>query len=287
MARPPVPPSPPGSLLDLLEAALAAQGERLRDLGARARAGGDDELVHDVRVALRRVEALARLFRGVPGKGDGDDARARARALRRRLSLLRSDEVGRALLAARAPADDGALLARVFPEALPDTRVDASELSAVERSLAAWRRGLAAAFDGPFAPRASGAARLGRKLRRRLRGRVRELSALLPPRARTLHAARIAAKRLRYALEVVEAIDPSIRPALRLLRSFQEAAGDAHDLVELAARVAAAAPGDPALEALRLGLEAEASRAVAAARRRGAALVRPVGSLRPARDAVG
>ncbi len=69
-----------GSILGLLEKALPAHGERLRTLAARARSVGDDELVHDLRVALRRTEALARLFRGLPGKGDGEEPRASARS---------------------------------------------------------------------------------------------------------------------------------------------------------------------------------------------------------------
>ena len=87
-----------GSILGLLEKALPAHGVKLRALATRARSAGDEELVHDLRVALRRTEALARLFRGIPGKGDGEAPRESARALRRRLSVLRSEEVGRALL---------------------------------------------------------------------------------------------------------------------------------------------------------------------------------------------
>jgi CHAD domain-containing protein len=273
-----------GSILGLLEGALAAHGLRLRALAARAEAGGDAELVHDVRVSLRRLEALARLYRGVPGKGDGEAVRASARILRRRLSLLRSEEVGRALLAARTEAADGGIEALVFPGNLPAVRVGASDLARVERALTGWSRRLASAFDGPFAPRVDGEALLRRMTRRRLRRRFAELSSLLPAGRKTLHAARIAAKRVRYALEAVEPLDPGVRPLLRLLRSFQEAAGDAHDLVELAARVrtaaaTASAPG-PLVEPLVRALDAEAGRVLSTARRRGAALAGPVRKVR-------
>lgn len=277
---------PTGSLLALLGEGLAAHGSRLRALQARARSGGDEDLVHDARVALRRVEALARLFRGSPGKGDGEAVRASARALRRRLSLLRSEEVGRALLARRVESPGDGPMALVFPEDLPDVRVGAEDLRTVGRDLAAWKRRLSSALDGAFAPRAGAERLLRRRTRRRLRRRLAELAALLPPDRKTLHAARIAAKRARYALEAVEPLEPGARRPLRLLRSFQDAAGDAHDLLELAARVRAAGGASPVpdetLLRLARGLEAEAGRAVSAARRRGAALAAPVRGLRPA-----
>ncbi|MFN7988013.1 MAG: CHAD domain-containing protein [Thermoanaerobaculia bacterium] len=272
----------PASILLLLEEALAGHGARLGALSDRARSGGDDDLVHDVRVALRRIEALARLFRGVPGEGDGEAARAAARDLRRRLSLLRSEEVGRALLAARADAAGAGVEALVFPGGLPAVRVDVSEIGPVEGELAEWRRRLVSASNGAFAPRAGIEALLVRRTLRRLGNRGAELSKLLPPGRRTLHPARIAAKKLRYALEAVEPLDPGTRPLLRLLRSFQDAAGDAHDLGELAARVRAAAGSRPDFEPLLRGLEADAATAFGAARRRGEALAAPVRRLSPA-----
>jgi CHAD domain-containing protein len=249
------------------------------------KAGGDEELVHDLRVALRRAEALARLFRGVPEKGDGEPFRASARELRRRLTVLRSEEVGRALLESRAEAFASLPIGLVFPGELPAVRVDAGEIAAIERAIARWKRKLVSARGGASAqPRAEAQAALLRRTRRRLVRLVRRLSALLPPDGRTLHAARIAAKRLRYALEFVEPLDPGIRPLLRLLRAFQDAAGDFHDLAELAATVGTVAAGDGgnrlALAPLARDLEADAGRALAAARRRGSALERPVRRLR-------
>jgi CHAD domain-containing protein len=273
-----------GSILGLLEKALPAHGERLRALAVRARSVGDEELVHDLRVALRRTEALVRLFRGIPGKGDGDAPRASARTLRRRLSLLRSEEVGRALLASRTGATGPRLSALVFPGELPAVRVDAGEVVAVERALARWRRRLSEARGGAFAPRVAAEAALLRRTRRRLLRLIRNLAGLLPPDRETLHAARIAAKRVRYALEVLEPLNPRVRPLLRLLRTFQDAAGDAHDLAELAARVGfiadAGAEDGLAMGPLARGLEADATQALVTARTGGAALAGPVERLR-------
>ena len=233
---------------------------------------------------MRRAEALARLFRGIPGKRDGEAPREAARTLRRRLSLLRSEEVGRALLASRAEATAPHPCTLVFPGELPAVRVDAADVAAVERSLFRWKRRLALEGGGAFAPRAAAETVLVRRTRRRLRRLLRNLAGLLPPDRETLHAARIAAKRVRYALEVLEPIDPQLRPLLRLLRSFQDAAGDAHDLAELAARVGAvAATGagdDLGLGPLMRALEADTARALSTARTQGAALAAPVERLR-------
>ncbi len=278
-----MPPTPPGSFLSLLEEAFPDRSGRLRALAARARSGGDAALVHDVRVTLRRLEAFAALFGDVPARGAGTTVRDEARSLRRRLSLLRSEEVGRALLEERG-RDGAALAALVFPGALHATRVFAPEMTRVERAVAAWRRRVAASLEGAFAPRAAAEEILRRGASRRLRRRLRALAALLPPDGATLHAARIAAKRVRYALEAIEGSDPRVRPLLRLLRPFQDAAGDAHDLAELAERLRAfARRGGPdasgaAAEARRL--EDGAAVAVAAARRLGGELAGPAKRLR-------
>lgn len=209
--------------------------------------------------------------------------RASARALRRRLSVLRSEEVGRALLASRAEGTVPGLSALVFPGGLPTVRVAPDDVAAVEQALSRWQRRLATERGGAFAPRAAAETVLVRTTRRRLLRLVRDLEGLLPPDRKTLHAARISAKRVRYALEVLEPLDPRFRPLLRLLRSFQDAAGDAHDLVELAAHVESVAETRAdarlALGPLARGLEAEAARALSAARRRGAALAGPVAKL--------
>ena len=261
-------------------------GARLRALADRARAGGDTDLVHDVRVALRRLEALARLFRDVPGRGDGEPARAAARELRRRLSRLRSEEVGRALLAERAGEAGEGLEALAFPGALPAVRVEDADVVKVALAASGWGRRLAAAFEGPFAPRAAGESTVRRRTRRRVRQLLDELASLLPPRRKTLHDARIAAKRVRYALEILEPLDPDVPALLRLLRAFQEVAGDVHDLAELSVRVreavSAAADVPPAADAVAAGLEADLETQLEVARRQGRALGRAVRRFRPA-----
>lgn len=254
----------------------------MRDLADRARRGGDASLVHDVRVTLRRLETTGRLFRGFPEAGDGDALRIAARDLRRRLSSLRSEEVCRTLLAERV--EDEGLLRTVFPDELPALRVDPAEIAPLAKGVAEWRRRLAAALGGPIAPRSKAGRALRRSTGKRFSRRLARLDELLPPTAGTLHAARIAAKRVRYALELLEPLEPKAAPLLDRLRTFQDSAGEAHDLLELAERLRAAGTegADPRLGPLARGLEEETVGAVARARRRGAMLREALRSLRTA-----
>ncbi len=89
--------------------------------------------------------------------------------------------------------------------------------------------------DGPFADNA----------RRIVRVRVDELYALAPKaldvdRPRKLHDLRIAAKRLRYVLEIARpALGPGATDGLRTAKALQELLGDIHDCDEMLPRVRA------------------------------------------------
>jgi len=66
-----------------------------------------------------------------------------------------------------------------------------------------------------------------------LETRLREARALAPALERrdtqSLHDFRIACKRLRYALERFESLEPSLEEAAQRLASLQDALGEAHD----------------------------------------------------------
>lgn len=188
--------------------------------------------------------------------------------------------MGRALLEDRV--EDEEVLRIAFPGDLPALRVDPEEIARLGKGVAEWRRSLAAAVGGAFAPRAKAGNALRRRAGKRVSRSVARLGELLPPAAGTLHPARIAAKRVRYALELLGPLVPRAAPLLDRLRLFQDAAGDAHDLLELADRLRAAGAeaSDPRLDRLARALGEEAHRAVARARRRGAALRKALPSLR-------
>jgi CHAD domain-containing protein len=79
----------------------------------------------------------------------------------------------------------------------------------------------------------SGVAGVDEVVERVLETRLREVRRLRTGLERRddrgLHDFRIACKRLRYALERFEALDPSLESAAERLASLQDALGDAHD----------------------------------------------------------
>ncbi|MDX6697070.1 MAG: hypothetical protein QOE65_467 [Solirubrobacteraceae bacterium] len=103
---------------------------------------------------------------------------------------------------------------------------------------------------------------LGEAARRSARLREGELRsfvprALDPDEVEALHDMRIAAKRLRYLLEVMEpALGPGAKPGARRARELQDLLGEIHDADVMLPRVEArlaglgAGPDDPAYRAL-------------------------------------
>jgi CHAD domain-containing protein len=93
--------------------------------------------------------------------------------------------------------------------------------------------------------------RLQKRLRRRIERRRRKLLLAGVPDAASLHPFRIAAKELRYGLEVVRPFLPAAGPLLPHFRRLQDAAGEAHDKAELASAVKAMLTDLPAAERRR------------------------------------
>jgi CHAD domain-containing protein len=244
----------------------------------RVQATGGDEAIHDLRVALRRASALARIGRGVPPGGASRALQEHSRDLRRALSLHRSQEVTAAILKERFARDPKRrATARVAARRILGSRPSLSALAGpafvrkMERLRALFdeREGELARLVRPGNPSAAAleaAARLDRRAARRLLGLGNALiDAGLPDRT-TLHAFRIASKRLRYTLEFLEEVVPGAPSLLRTLRQFQDLSGDAHDRMEVVDAVkgfaARSRPGAP-IRALIAPLEADTRKAVA------------------------
>lgn len=251
-------------LLPLLATALAARRTRIESILARSESLSSPAVLHDLRVALRRTAAVARLTRDFPAKGDGEALRTAARDLRRSLTGSRTREVTLRRLNERFRRDASRkrtaekLAVRLGKDAkkVPVGKAADSRLSDVRRAFA-WRDADLARVN----PSLSGVidARvektLRRTVRRRLRKKQRQLLEAGVPTAESLHRLRIAAKDLRYGLELVADVMPGAPALLRALEAFQEAAGDAHDRAELIAEVRRAAgecPPPLRREALRL-----------------------------------
>jgi CHAD domain-containing protein len=260
-------PCSPSLLVARTRHALDLQRARIES----ALAHPDGTSVHDIRVALRRTAALSRVSKGIPANGAGNALAKEAREIRKLLTERRTREVLVARLKERF-AEDGrrhalALGAARKLEAGAGTDPGPAD-SQFERSVARLRRCFetrdrelgALLSSGKWATAADRALR--RRASRRIGRLVRRLAEMGVPDRRTLHPFRIAAKRLRYALELLEESVPGATPLLRELRHFQELSGDAHDRIELVHAVRHAASGVLAFRELLGPLELDARRAV-------------------------
>jgi CHAD domain-containing protein len=280
-------PSP--ALVAHLAAAVSVQRARIEEVLARAERLDDQRVLHDLRVALRRTAAVARLTRGFPSPDSGEPLRRTARELRRFLSPHRTLEVSVARLGMRFRRDAArhavALkLARRIAPAAGDAAAasrDGHLLLTALRAAFAIRDAELSRFSRPFAailPSRSDE-RLARLVRRRLRKRRKRLLAAGVPERDTLHALRIAAKDLRYGLEFVRDLVPGVPGMLKEFQRFQDVAGDAHDRIELIHIVGeAAAAGPPALRRGARSLVVPLERDAALALRRAQASVRALRS---------
>ncbi|HZW53345.1 MAG TPA: CHAD domain-containing protein [Candidatus Elarobacter sp.] len=244
----------PRRIGDVVHAALADSVDRLVRQDAVLRAHADSDSVHDARVAVRRLRSDLRTFLPVLGA-------ERARELRERLRRLQDG-----FSAAR---DADVLLARLYRDA-----EDLAELetSAAEETLAPLRDERDAAYarmremldDPSYAAllrdladmteqsSLGGAAeelacdfvpRIVRDAWSALRKRVRKRSR--PPTDQELHRIRIAAKRVRYAVEALTPVaGRRARSLARALENLQTVLGDQHDAVVARERMRALA-GDP------------------------------------------
>jgi CHAD domain-containing protein len=235
------------SVLPHLAATVSAQRTVIEQVLARADRLDDPRVLHDLRVALRRAAAVAKLTRGFPDAGSGEPLRVAARNLRRSLSPSRTFEVAAGLLGTRFRRDPrrrksaetlGALIVPPEKARRPRRRSGDRGLAALRRAFSLRDAELARlARPFVFAPVTAADAALARLVRSRLRKKKRRLLFAGLPDETSLHAARIAAKDLRYSLEFVRHLMPGVPELLPAFQRFQDAAGDAHDRSELIAIV--------------------------------------------------
>lgn len=270
--------SPP-RLVSRTAAALSERRARLDALLAHVSVAPGGEILHGLRVALRRIAALARLTGDVPRKGDGRALRTAARDLRRALSVRRTQDVARSLLLARFRRDSRRravavrLAARLAKEGDPGPPPERTRALLARLRRAFTRRDLAFArlhdpLTGTVDPLAE--KKLSKSVRRRLRRAAKRLRDTGTPGPAGLHPARIIARDLRYGLEFSGDAMPAANELVPMLAEFQDAAGHAHDIAELIAEVRRLAGRSRAAdrrEALRLlpPLLAAEERAVARA----------------------
>jgi CHAD domain-containing protein len=217
----------------------------------RRAARGDERAVHRARVASRRLrEVLPIAGAAAPHEGAAR-VRRDVRAITRALGPVRDIDVSMAVLAEAAaehgwPADHVTIVQREFQDErdrlrrrmqgrLAEVSVDriAERSRAIGRSAAqagsqwAWRRALASRLRARAA---------------RLVETINACGTLYAPER--LHAVRIAAKKLRYALELArDAAGLPVGPLIATLRNAQQRLGSWRDRHVLAERVRAVAAG--------------------------------------------
>jgi CHAD domain-containing protein len=227
---------------------------------------GDDVGVHQARVASRRLrEAVPVLTDGLHGSKAGKAGR-KIRRLTQALGTVRELDVTLHLIdelggrpdvppAALAEVRAHVIAEREERRVVMHERLQDVNVPKLERRLQSVREAVAA--SGPeHHRRAALAARLVTRARR-LDKAIQHAGQMYAPEA--LHQVRIAAKKLRYALEIAEETKAApCAPDLRLIKRVQDTLGWLHDLQVLqhhAAEVAAMprrrrAAADPELAAL-------------------------------------
>jgi CHAD domain-containing protein len=211
-----------------------------------AAVAGDDRGVHQARVTSRRLrEAVPVLATGLSGSKAGK-ARRKIRRITRALGTVREldvtvqllDELARSPSVSRDAVED--VRARVMKERdarrkLMIDRLERVNTDKLESRLASVGAALDEATAEPW--RKALAARLVARSRRLLEAMTEAGHMYAPER---LHAVRIAAKKLRYGLEL--AADSGLKqaaPHVRTIKRAQDMLGKLHDLQVLQTHVAA------------------------------------------------
>lgn len=228
---------------------------------------GDADAIHDARVATRRLRATLPILSGGRSSEAWDEAACALKTAGRALGKARDADVALELLRefeTRAPATaatTAAVRAWLLPQHLKRRRKLIKRLETLDlgslangvgtngrRRLLPWRapslqRGLIAAIH-----ERAGA----------LREAVERASGVYFP-ART-HEVRVASKKLRYLVELLDETEPRRRRALKVLRQVQEKLGRIHDREMLVDRLKRMRRKEdlPESNALKQVLEAEA-----------------------------
>ena len=211
-----------------------------------AAVAGNDLAVHQARVTTRRLrEAVPVLSTGLSGSKAGK-ARRKIRRLTRALGCVREldvtvqllDELARSPLVSRDAVED--VRTRVMKERDAKRksmieRLEEVNIDKLERRLASVGAALEEATSEPW--RKALAARLLVRSRR-LTLAMNEAGHMYAPDR--LHAVRIAAKKLRYGLELAAGSGlPQAHPQVRTIKRAQDTLGKLHDLQVLQTHVAA------------------------------------------------
>ncbi|MCL2447408.1 MAG: CHAD domain-containing protein [Polyangiaceae bacterium] len=259
-AQPIVVPAPidPPRAGPFLGAALRALSSRIAEAAPRVLAGGDDEAVHDLRVAIRRARIVLRVGRPVFGSFRADETRRVLRDVQAATGALRDEEVLLELIESLG-VDRADVRVWIDARRRRERRLRSALRSGIQRGEVGHGRALIDALLAfPVKPSRE------RPLEKfALRSVETAWAALGPLRrapigdAEALHALRIGCKRLRYTVETFDGCLPPEKVALaRVASRLQSCLGDLHDIdVAVASIGRARALTDLARRALAVELQ--------------------------------
>lgn len=216
----------------------------------RVLAEADDEAIHDLRVAIRRLRTLLKIARRLFGRWHTDVVRRAYADVMKATGELRDEEVLEETLegASEAPSFTSWLSDRAARE----RSLRAAVVARIERGeLDRARLLLKALLVFPASPdKDRELARFARRTVERARLRVEERREVATEDVLGLHELRIAYKELRYAIELLaDALPIDARAMLEPATVFQKRLGEVHD-VDVAVETIAGAEGlDPAARA--------------------------------------
>jgi CHAD domain-containing protein len=228
--------------------------------------GGDPATIHDLRVATRRLQEALDLFAPVlPGR-ESRRLRRRARRLRRHLAALRDADVVAEMAASFPEARPLLRALALAPRALRDrarSRLGGVRVPGIRKRVASFTRATASRREA-LPPGAEDQGRVAACEALRLRAaKVGDIMAgLRIDREEEAHVLRVAVKRYRYTLELMdEAGIGRHGAALEEARRVQEALGRLHDLDMMIHLMTRRREARPWIAALRLRRRAAAATA--------------------------
>jgi CHAD domain-containing protein len=205
---------------------------RLQSTLPRVRKRADDEAIHDMRVALRRLRVVLKVARPVFGPFHIDAIRAAFTRVHRASGALRDEEVLHDTLS-ELHVPSVALEAWLKRRAVREDRLHDLILARLRAGdLTRPIRMLRALLTLPVAPkRRTALVTFARKVVSRARKQVEQRRDALPSDSVALHELRIAYKRLRYTTEIFkEALPIDIAALAHSAERFQKRLGEIHDL---------------------------------------------------------
>lgn len=212
--------------------------KKLRDLDAalvlavpRVLTEADDEAIHDLRVAIRRLRTLLKIARKLFGRWHTDVVRRAYADVMRATGELRDEEVLEETL--DGASDDPAFATWLGARSARERRLRAAVVTRIQHGeLDRARLMLKALLVFPVDPTSDRElARFARRTVERARLRVEEKRDVPVEDVTGLHDLRIAYKELRYAIELLaDALPIDARALLEPATVFQKRLGEIHDV---------------------------------------------------------